>query len=111
AGFTLERDVLTDNLRTITAREAVESQAQLELLAETDLEGTDREFPNFSVEMETGTGKTYAYISTALRLAELYGLRKFVILVHSIAIRAGVVKTFEQTEEHFRLKYPGVPYK
>ena len=73
--------------------------------------GAEREFPNFSVEMETGTGKTYVYISTALRLAELYGLRKFVILVHSIAIRAGVVKTFEQTEEHFRLKYPGVPYK
>ena len=98
-------------LETITAREAVDPQAQLELLAETDLEGTEREFPNFSVEMETGTGKTYVYISTALRLAELYGLRKFVILVHSIAIRAGVVKTFEQTEEHFRLKYPGVPYK
>ena len=110
AGFTLERSVLTDNLKTITAREAVEPQAQLELLAETDLEGVEREFPNFSVEMETGTGKTYVYISTALRLAELYGLRKFVILVHSIAIRAGVVKTFEQTEEHFRLKYPGVPY-
>jgi type III restriction enzyme len=111
AGFTLERSVLTDNLRTITTREAVEPQTQLELLAETDLEGAEREFPNFSVEMETGTGKTYVYISTALRLAELYGLRKFVILVHSIAIRAGVVKTFEQTEEHFRLKYPGVPYK
>ena len=59
AGFTLERSVLTDNLTTITAREAVEPQAQLELLAETDLEGAEREFPNFSVEMETGTGKTY----------------------------------------------------
>lgn len=110
-GFVLERSALTDNLKTITAREAVDPQAQLELLAETDLVGAEREFPNFSVEMETGTGKTYVYISTALRLAELYGLRKFVILVHSIAIRAGVVKTFEQTEEHFRLKYPGVPYK
>lgn len=110
-GFVLERSALTDNLKTITAREAVDPQAQLELLAETDLVGAEREFPNFSVEMETGTGKTYVYISTALRLAELYGLRKFVILVHSIAIRAGVVKTFEQTEEHFRVKYPGVPYK
>ena len=110
-GFALERDILADNLQTVTTREAVEPQAQLELLAETDLQDLEREFPNFSVEMETGTGKTYVYISTALRLAELYGLRKFVILVHSIAIRAGVVKTFEQTEEHFRLKYPGVPYK
>lgn len=110
ASFSLERDILADNLKTVTTREAVEPQAQLELLAETDLQDVEREFPNFSVEMETGTGKTYVYISTALRLAELYGLRKFVILVHSIAIRAGVVKTFEQTEEHFRLKYPGVSY-
>lgn len=111
AGFTLKRDVLADNLTNVTAREFVNHQAHLELMTETDLQGADREFPNFSVEMETGTGKTYVYISTALRLAELYGLRKFVILVHSIAIRAGVVKTFEQTEEHFRLKYPGTPYK
>lgn len=111
AGFSLERDVLADNLKTVTTREAVQPQSHLELLAETDLQQTDREFPNFSVEMETGTGKTYVYISTALRLAELYGLRKFVILVHSVAIRAGAVKTFEQTEEHFRLKYPGLAYK
>jgi len=80
AGFTLEREILSDNLRAVTLREAVAEQSVLELLAETDLEGEDREFPNFSVEMETGTGKTYVYISTALRMAELYGLRKFVIL-------------------------------
>lgn len=110
AGFSLERDRLADNLKAVTAREAVETQSRLELLAETDLQKVDREFPNFSVEMETGTGKTYVYIATALRLAELYGLRKFVILVHSVAIRAGAVKTFEQTEEHFRLKYPGLAY-
>lgn len=109
-GFTLDRGLLTENLETITAREAVEEQSQLELMAETDLATAAREFPNFSVEMETGTGKTYVYISTALRLAELHGLRKFVILVHSVAIRAGVVKTFEQTEQHFRSKYPSVPY-
>ncbi|ELS55208.1 putative Type III site-specific deoxyribonuclease [Streptomyces viridochromogenes Tue57] len=95
----------------MTARESVTVQRELVLLAETDLLGAEQSFPNFSVEMETGTGKTYVYISTALRLAEQYGLRKFVILVHSIAIRAGVVKTFEQTEEHFRAKYPNVPYK
>lgn len=111
AGFSLEGAILADNLKAVTARESVAEQSSLELLAETDLQDVAREFPNFSVEMETGTGKTYVYISTALRLAELYGLRKFVILVHSVAIRAGVVKTFEQTEEHFRLKYPGVPYK
>ncbi|MFK0071898.1 restriction endonuclease [Arthrobacter woluwensis] len=111
AGFTLELEILSDNLKSVTAREAVVEQHALEVLSETDLQNTEREFPNFSVEMETGTGKTYVYISTALRLAELYGLRKFVILVHSVAIRAGVVKTFEQTAEHFGLKFPGVKYK
>lgn len=110
-GYSLDHDVLTDNLGTITDREAVTHQSELVLMAETDLQGVERGFPNFSVDMETGTGKTYVYISTALRLAELYGLRKFVILVHSVAIRAGVVKTFEQTQEHFRLKYPAAPYK
>jgi type III restriction enzyme len=110
-GFGLEQDILTDNLAAVTARESVTVQRELVLLAETDLLGAEQSFANFSVEMETGTGKTYVYISTALRLAEQYGLRKFVILVHSIAIRAGVVKTFEQTEEHFRAKYPNVPYK
>ena len=108
--FTLDRDVLKENLAAVTWRENVTEQGGLELMTETDLLGNIREFPNFSVEMETGTGKTYVYISTALRLAELYGLRKFVILVHSVAIRAGVVKTFEQTEEHFRAKYPSVEF-
>lgn len=111
AGYALDLNLLTDNLNVVSRREGVPEQASLELLAETDLQESDRAFPNFSVEMETGTGKTYVYISTALRMAELYGLRKFVILVHSIAIRAGVIKTFEQTEEHFRTKYPNVPYK
>lgn len=110
ADFGLEREILADNLAAVTARESVAVQRELELLAETDLQGMEQSFPNFSVEMETGSGKTYVYISTALRLAEQYGLRKFVILVHSIAIRAGVVKTLEQTEEHFRAKYPNVPY-
>lgn len=111
AAFALDSRALTENLASVTAREAVAVQSELLQLAETDLQEVDRAFPNFSVEMETGTGKTYVYISTALRLAELHGLRKFVILVHSVAIRAGVVKTFEQTEEHFRLKYPSTPFR
>jgi type III restriction enzyme len=108
--FQLNRDLLTENLKAVTSREDVDTQDALVLLAEADLQEQDREFPNFSVEMETGTGKTYVYIGTALRLAEAYGLRKFVILVHSVAIRAGALKTFEQTHEHFRSKYPNLPY-
>ncbi|KZC23909.1 Type III site-specific deoxyribonuclease [Rhodanobacter thiooxydans] len=111
AGFQLDRGVLARNLLAVTTRQAVEAQDTLILMEETDLLEQPRDFPNFSVEMETGTGKTYAYIATALRLAEAYGLRKFVILVHTVAIRAGVVKTFEQTREHFRAKYPHLDYQ
>ncbi|MEC5186250.1 restriction endonuclease [Cryobacterium sp. MP_3.1] len=111
AGFMLDQELLADNLASITERENVQKQADLALLKADDLQGRERSFPNFSVEMETGTGKTYVYIATALRLAELYGLRKFVILVHSVAIRAGAVKTFEQTAEHFGIKFPSVKYR
>ncbi len=106
-------DRLVENLKAVSQCKGnnVPEQTVLELLTETDLLGTGRSFPNFSIEMETGTGKTYVYIATALRLAELYGLRKFIILVHSVAIRAGVVNTFKQTQEHFQAKYPGTPYQ
>jgi type III restriction enzyme len=111
AGFQVDRMALARNLLAVTTREAVEAQDTLILMEETDLLEQPRDFPNFSVEMETGTGKTYVYIATALRLAETCGLRKFVILVHTVAIRAGVVKTFEQTREHFRAKYPHLDYQ
>lgn len=113
AGFILDREALVDQLADVTEREVgVERQTRLELLqVEEDLQGTSRDFPNFAVEMETGTGKTYVYIATALQLAQAHGLRKFVILVHSVAIRAGVVKTFDQTEEHFRAKFPSLQYR
>lgn len=110
-GFALDSDALVTNLIAVTERESVAKQESLVLMSETDLRGVEHEFANFSVEMETGTGKTYVYIETALRLAEQYGLRKFVILVHSIAIRAGVVKTFEQTKEHFEAKFPSTKYR
>lgn len=109
--YRLDLDSLSANLSEVTEREAVTKQDKLALLEETDLREIDRAFPNFSVEMETGTGKTYVYIETALRMAEMYGVRKFVILVHSVAIRAGVVKTFEQTLEHFATKFPSLKYR
>ena len=110
-GFVLDREALSEKLEVVTTREGLPPQTELELLEIYDLQDTSREFPNFSVEMETGTGKTYVYIATALRLAQAHGLCKFVILVHSVAIRAGVIKTFEQTEEHFRAKFPSVPFR
>jgi type III restriction enzyme len=60
---------------------------------------------DFTVEMETGTGKTYVYLRTALELHKRYGLTKFIILVPSVAIREGVMKTIQQTKEHFQKLY------
>lgn len=56
---------------------------------------------NLTIEMETGTGKTYTYIRTMYELHKHYGWSKFIIIVPSIAIREGVQKSFELTEEHF----------
>lgn len=63
---------------------------------------------NFSVEMETGTGKTYVYLRTIYELNKLYGFRKFVIVVPSVAIREGVVKNLQITHEHFQSLYDRV---
>ena len=60
---------------------------------------------DFSIEMETGTGKTYVYLRTIHELYQKYGLTKFIILVPSVAIREGVLKTIMQTKEHFRELY------
>jgi type III restriction enzyme len=65
---------------------------------------------DFTVEMETGTGKTYVYLRTIFELNKRYGFTKFVIVVPSIAIKEGVYKTLQITEEHFRSLYAGVPF-
>ena len=65
---------------------------------------------NFSVEMETGTGKTYVYLRTIMELNKKYGFTKFIIVVPSIAIKEGVYKTLQITEEHFKSIYENTPY-
>lgn len=60
---------------------------------------------NLDVEMETGTGKTYVYIDSMYRLYRDYGWSKFIIIVPSIAIREGVLKTLEDTSEWFQALY------
>lgn len=56
---------------------------------------------NFTVEMETGTGKTYVYLRTIHELHKTYGFKKFIIVVPSVAIREGVLKSLAITKEHF----------
>ena len=65
---------------------------------------------DFTVEMETGTGKTYVYLRTIFELNKRYGFTKFVIVVPSVAIKEGVYKSIQITEDHFRTLYSGSPF-
>lgn len=78
---------------------------------ENDIQRTKSlENKNFTVEMETGTGKTYVYTKTILELNKRYGFTKFIIVVPSIAIKEGVFSSLNATEEHFKEKYDNVIY-
>jgi type III restriction enzyme len=70
-----------------------------------------RRCPHFTVEMETGTGKTYVYLRTIFELSRRYGFKKFIIVVPSVAIREGVLKNIEITAEHFRALYNNLPFE
>lgn len=65
---------------------------------------------DFTIEMETGTGKTYVYLRSIFELNQRYGLTKFIIVVPSVAIKEGVNKSLQMTEEHFRKEYKNVQY-
>ena len=64
---------------------------------------------NFTVEMESGTGKTYVYLKTIYELNKNYGFTKFVLVVPSVAIREGVYKTLQITKEHFNSIFNNEP--
>ncbi|CAJ0558659.1 type III restriction-modification system endonuclease [Proteus mirabilis] len=65
---------------------------------------------NLTVEMETGTGKTYVYLRTVFEMNRLYGFTKFIIVVPSIAIKEGVQKSLEITANHFKELYENVAF-
>ena len=96
--LTLLDEELLDNLKCIQIGNGL---APSEALASGD----------FTVEMETGTGKTYVYLRTIFELNRRFGFSKFVIVVPSIAIKEGVYKALQITEEHFRGLYAGVPFE
>lgn len=85
--------VILDNINTI--------QRANQIKPSTKLEGKF----NLTIEMETGVGKTYTYIKTMYELNRAYGWSKFIVVVPSIAIREGVYKTFQITQEHFAEEY------
>lgn len=95
----IDDPVFQDNLSLIQKRNSV--------LQEASIQSKGR---NFSTEMETGTGKTYVYLRTLFELNKVYGFKKFIIVVPSVAIREGVLKSIEMTEAHFRELYNNVPF-
>lgn len=107
-----ETDLLKNLQQVQQVNEVVPSEL-LEKFSYKDTNGEERivetAFPNFTVEMETGTGKTYVYLRTIYELNKLYGFTKFVIVVPSIAIREGVLKSLQITEEHLQNLYNRTP--
>ncbi len=96
--LTLLDEEILDNLKAIQLRNGLPPSVALDS-------------GDFTVEMETGTGKTYVYLRTILELNKRYGFTKFVIVVPSIAIKEGVYKSLQITEAHFRALYSGTPYE
>ena len=89
---------------TLTESERRENIRNVQRL--NDINYTDGQNLNdFSIEMETGTGKTYTYIKTMYELNKEYGWSKFIVMVPSIAVREGVQKSFEITQDHFQEIY------
>ncbi|WP_290783303.1 DEAD/DEAH box helicase family protein [Exiguobacterium sp. UBA6309] len=68
-------------------------------------------FLQFNIEMETGTGKTFVYLKSILEMNRKYGFTKFIIVVPSVAIKEGVMKTLEMTRDHFRTQMQGQIYR
>src|SRR5690606_36767853 len=71
----------------------------------------DKNDLHFSIEMETGTGKTYVFTRSIFEMHKRYGFKKFIIVVPSVSIREGINKSLQLTDEHFQQVFENVPYK
>ena len=110
----LDEEALLSNLRAVQVRNRLVQDTSLQCIESeiaTAVGAKSVRFTNFSVEMETGTGKTYVYLRTALELHQRYGMRKFIVVVPSVAIREGVLKTLRITEQHLLGLYGRPPYR
>ena len=95
----LMENEVTDNLNKVQRRNNIARRTNIETQG-----------MNFAVEMETGTGKTYVYLRTIFELNDKYGFKKFIIVVPSVAIREGVLKSIDMMKEHFQELYNNIPF-
>lgn len=127
----LSEEQLFDNMQKVQKRNKISTPKEQDITSWTDEDGTDYwissklatisheseedgdlkkyAYPNYTIEMETGTGKTYTYLRTIYELNRIYGFSKFVIVVPSIAIREGVITTLRITHDHFQEIYNNPP--
>ncbi|MBI5301274.1 MAG: DEAD/DEAH box helicase family protein [Chloroflexi bacterium] len=108
----LSQAQLLENIRAAQTRNGIALSSALErceYIRDAETGATDFIPLNFTVEMETGTGKTYVYLRTVYELNKVYGFKKFVIVVPSVAIREGAVKNLEITHDHFQDLYGNPP--
>ena len=104
----LSDEQILANVRKVQERNGVE--VSTELVSSRSDDGRETFCPlNFTIEMETGTGKTYTFIKTMYELNRTYAFRKFVVVVPSVAIREGTMKNLAVTREHFAADYARVP--
>ena len=106
----LENDLGIGNRLTLLDNEILENLKDIQLrngLSPSEILDSG----DFTVEMETGTGKTYVYLRTIFELNKRYGFTKFVIVVPSVAIKEGVYKSLQMTDDHFRALYSGTPFE
>jgi len=104
----IDDKTLLNNLQSVQKKHAIPLSSALETLKLEDGTAVGN-FPNFTIEMETGTGKTYVYLRTIYELNKTYGFKKFVIVVPSVAIREGVLASLKITHEHLQSLYGHVP--
>ena len=113
--ISITADDLRKNVRAIQDRHEIEVPDSKAALESWPILGTVGELVrhccHFSVEMETGTGKTYVYLRTIFELSRRYGFKKFIIVVPSVAIREGVLKNIEITREHFKALYNNIEFE
>lgn len=96
----LDNEDLLNNIQTIQLKNGLEQSKKLV-----------KDNYNFTIEMETGTGKTYVYLRTIFELNKKYGFTKFMIIVPSVAIKEGVMKSINIMEDHFKELYDNVIFK
>jgi len=104
----LASDELLKNIQSIQRQNNILPSRKIEIIKIGNKDSKEIGFAErlaLTVEMETGTGKTYTYIKTMYEMFERYGWSKFIVVVPSIAIREGVLKSFQITQEHFAELY------